>query len=170
MIFGAVTVRGLVPKNGPVFVSDLLKSYDPKPKSVTGQIYADMIDIKIAPAVKQLYPRGNAVWHNDGAKIHRSEIALSAIDPNFKENISYDLQAPKIADIWPIENVWAIIKQELDGIEFQNITSLRAEIRAAWRRTSLNQNLSKQLISSIPKRLEAVIKKKGNQITKEDYD
>ena len=85
MIFGAVTVRGLVPKNGPVFVSDLLKSYDPMPKSATGQIYADMIDIKIAPAVKQLYPRGTAVWQNDGAKIHRSEIALSAIDPNFKE-------------------------------------------------------------------------------------
>ena len=75
-----------------------------------------------------------------------------------------------MADIWPIENVWAIIKQELDGKEFQNITSLRAEIRAAWRRTSLNQNLSKKLISSIPKRLEAVIKKKVNQITKEDYD
>ena len=75
-----------------------------------------------------------------------------------------------MADIWPIENVWAIIKQELDGKEFENITSLRAEIRAAWRRTSLNQNLSKQLISSMPKRLEAVIKKKVNQITKEDYD
>ena len=72
MIFGAVTVRGLVPKNGPIFVSDLLKSYDPKPKSVTGQIYADMINMKIAPAVHQLYPRGNAVWQDDGAKIPKS--------------------------------------------------------------------------------------------------
>ena len=169
MIFGAVTVRGLVPQNGPIFVSDLLKSYDPKPKSVTGQIYADMIDRKMAPAVQQIYPRNNAVWQDDGAKIHRSKVALEAIDRNFRYRIPYDLQAPKMADVWPIENVWAIIKQELDGQEFQDITSLRAGIRAAWRRTSQNQKLCTQLISSIPKRLEAVIKKKGNQITKEDY-
>ena len=80
MIFGAVIVRGLVPQNGPIFVSELLKSYDPKPKSVTGQIYADMIDRKMATAVQQIYPRNNAVWQDDGAKIHRSKVALEAID------------------------------------------------------------------------------------------
>ena len=40
---------------------------------------------------------------------------------NFKDRIPYNLQAPKIADIWPIDNVWAIVKQELDGKEFQSI-------------------------------------------------
>ena len=128
-----------------------------------------MIDRKMAPAVQQIYPRNNAVWQDDGAKIHRSKVALEAIDRNFRYRIPYDLQAPKMADAWPIENVWAIIKQELDGQEFQDITSLRAGIRAAWRRTSQNQKLCTQLISSTPKMLEAVIKKNGNQITKEDY-
>ena len=76
MIFGAITVRGLVALNGPIFVSNPLKSFNPKPKSVTGQIYADMINRKMAPAVQQIYPRNNAVWQDDGAKIHRSRLKL----------------------------------------------------------------------------------------------
>jgi len=141
MIFGAVTVRGLVPKNGPIFVSDLLNQYNPKPKSVTGQIYADMIDQKIAPAVNELYPWSNAVWQDDGATIHRSQVALDGIQRNFNHRIPHELQAPKMADVWPIENVWGIIKQDLDGQDLQNIQDLRAGIRASWRRISNNKTL-----------------------------
>ena len=55
--------------------------------------------------------------YDDGAKIHRSQIALAAVDLNFKDGIPYDLQAPKIADVWPIENVWAFLMQDFDGKE-----------------------------------------------------
>ena len=103
------------------------------------------------------------------AKIHRLKVALDSIDRNFRERIPYELQAPKIAYIWPIENVWAIENQNLDGKVFHNIAELRAGIRASWRRISNNKTLCNDLISSIPKRLKAVIKKKGNQIIKKDY-
>ena len=96
------------------------------------------------------------------AKIHRSKVALDSIDRNFRERIPYELQAPKIAYIWPIENVWAIENQNLDEKVFHNIAELRAGIRASWCRVSNNKTLCKDLISSIPKRLKAVIKKKGN--------
>ena len=55
MIFGAVTVRGLVQENAPIFISD------PAPKTVNSQMYADLIDDKISGAVKKLYPRGHTV-------------------------------------------------------------------------------------------------------------
>ena len=80
-----------MPKNSPIFVSDILKQYNPKPKSVTGQIYADMIDQKIAPAVNEMYPRGNAVWQDDGATIHRSQVALDGIQRNFHDRIPHEL-------------------------------------------------------------------------------
>ena len=73
-----------------------------------------------------------------------------------------------MADIWPIENIWAIIKQDLDGQDLKNIQDLKAGIRASWRRISNNNTLCKDLISSIPKGLKAVIKKKGNQVVKKD--
>ena len=102
------------------------------------------------------------------AKIQRSKVALDSIDRNFRERIPYELQAPKIAYIWPIENVWAIENQNLDGKVFHNIAELRAGIRASWRRIS-NKTLCNDLISSISNRLKAVIKKKGNQIIRNDY-
>ena len=107
-----------------------------------------MNDRKVAPAVQKLYPRNSAVWQDDGASIHRSrrtctrqnvtepKIALDSIDRNFKDRILYDFQAPKMADIWPIKNVWAIIKQELDGKEFKNIES--------WKQNSVGPNLQRQ--------------------------
>ena len=95
-------------------------------------------------------------------KIHRSQGALDGIQRNFNHMIPHELQAPKMADIWPIENIWAIIKQDLDGQDFHNVKDQRAGIRAAWRRISIDKNLCKDLISSIPKRIKAIIKKKGN--------
>ena len=56
MVFGVLTVRGLLPKSSPVFVSDLLKTYKPQPKTVNAKIYADMLDNIIGPAAKVLYP------------------------------------------------------------------------------------------------------------------
>ena len=169
MIFGAITMRGLVPKNAPIFVSDLKKSYQPCPKTVNSQMYADMIKNKIAPAVKRLYPRNNAVWQDDGATIHRTQLALQTVEQNFSARVPIEHQAPKMADIWPIENVWSIIKQDLNGKDLQNVEELRVAIRSSWRRISGDKALCARLISSIPKRLRAVISKKGNQVFKEDY-
>ena len=70
-------------------------------------MYADRIDCKIGPAVKKLFLRGNAVWH-------RRDIALTDISNNFNHRIRIKHQASKMADIWPIENVCGIIKQDLD--------------------------------------------------------
>ena len=70
-----------------------------------------------------------------------------------------------MADIWPIENIWAIIKQDLDGQDFHNVKDLRAGLRAAWRRISIDKNLSKDPISSIPKRIKAIIKREATRST-----
>ena len=46
----------------------------------------------------------------------------------FRGRIPYKLQTPKIAYIWPIENVWAIENQDLD-VKVFNIAKLRTGIR-----------------------------------------
>ena len=53
-----------------------------------------------------------AVWQDVPATIHRTPVALEACGA-FKTRIPHDIQAPKMAAIWPIENVWAILKIEL---------------------------------------------------------
>ena len=80
---------------------------------LTGQVYAHMVTEHAVPAVQQLY--GNrAVWQDDPARIHRTAEALEACEA-FSTRIPHDGQAPKMADVWPIENVWSIVKQSQEG-------------------------------------------------------
>ena len=169
MVFGVLTVRGLLPKSSPVFVSDLLKTYKPQPKTVNAKIYADMLDNIIGPAAKALYPRGNIIWQDDPAKIHHARVSLDAVQRNFRYRLDYERQAAKMADVWPIENVWAMLKAEVKAMDPQTKEELRSSIKKAWARMAKDEALCKKLIASIPARLQAVIKKKGRQIVKEDY-
>ena len=170
MVFGAVTSRGLIPPNAPIYVSDLLQGYDPKPKSVTGQVYADMLDEKIGPAVAELYKRGQAIWQDDPATVHRAGISISAVERNFRFRVPHDIQAPKMSDVWPIENVWGILKDRVKSKDPKDKKELRKYINSEWRRISNDTSLCIRLMSSLPLRLKAVIKKKGSQIIKEDYN
>ena len=79
------------------------------------------------------------------------------------------MQAAKMSDVWPIENVWAILKQDLNKVEIKDVKTLRREIKKSWCRISKDKELCKKLIGSIPKRLQAVIRKEGGQIFKSDY-
>ena len=74
-----------------------------------------------------------------------------------------------MADVWPIENVWALIKAEVKAMDPQTKEELRISIKKSWARMAKNEDLCKKLIGSIPARLQAVIKKKGRQVVKEDY-
>ena len=51
-------------------------------------------------------------WQNNPGIIHRTSVSLKGIQGNFRPlRIPQELQA----DTKPAENVWAIIKQDLDG-------------------------------------------------------
>ena len=59
--------------------------------------------------------------------------------------------------------------EKVDESEISNLAALKRKIILAWREIDADKELCKRMMASIPKRLEAVIKKNGAQITKEDY-
>ena len=168
MIFGAVTVKGLIPAQAPVFVSDLLEQWDPKPRSVTGAVYADMIETIIGPEVKAVLPQG-ALWQDDPATIHRAKVSLETVEKTFPHRVPHDIQGKKMADVWPIENVWAIVKDQVKVADPETKQQLKTAIIRAWKKVHEDKDLCRRLISSIPRRLQAVIRRKGAQVTKDDY-
>ena len=111
---------------------------DPKPKTVTGELYADLIREGAGPAVLSLYPQGDGVWQDDTAKIHRCAAALEAVDETFNSRIPHDKQAPKMADCYPIENVWSIIKDKVKENDIQNLNQLKKVVTKAWK--DINNN------------------------------
>ena len=141
---------------------------DPKPKTVTGELYADLIREGAGPAVLSLYPQGDGVWQDDTAKIHRCAAALEAVDETFNSRIPHDKQAPKMADCYPIENVWSIIKDKVKENDIQNLNQLKKVVTKAWKEINNNKTLCRKLMESMPKRFKAVIEKQGDQLRKED--
>ena len=107
--------------------------------------------------------------HETPAKsIHRTPVALEACSA-FKTRIPHDIQAPKMANIWPIENVWAILKDRVKAKEPRSTAWLKKVITQVWRDMDRDKNMCKRLISSIPYRLHAVINVGGRQLTKAYY-
>ena len=69
-----------------------------------------------------------------------------------------------MADVWPIENFWSIIKEKVKAAEPQNKEALRQVITKSWRDINSDKELLVKLMFSLPKRLRAVIKKNINQL------
>ena len=171
MIWGGISAKGLIPSTAPVFVSDLKEEWGRMgytvPRGVTGDMYAYMVTTKAVPAVQALYGQ-RAVWQDDPATIHRTANALEACQA-FKHRVPHQEQAAKMADIWPIENVWAIVKQRVKEKEPKSKQHLKRVIISVWKEVDQDKALCKRLISSVPRRLEAVIALEGKQVRKSDY-
>ena len=50
------------------------------------------------------------MFQDDVATIHRTEVSLQAVEETFTSRVDHTTQVPKMADVWPIENVWSILK------------------------------------------------------------
>ena len=105
-----------------------------------------MITTIAVPAVKQVYG-DRAVWQDDPATIHRTPAALEACSA-FKHRIPHEQQAPKMADIWPIENVWAILKQKVMQKEPKSKGDLKKVITRVWKEIDQDKELKSDQINS----------------------
>ena len=55
-------------------------------------------------------------------------ILQDAVSRNFKHRIPHELQAPKMADVWPIEHVRSLLKVDVKAKDPQNSKDLRKYI------------------------------------------
>jgi hypothetical protein len=105
-----------------------------------------------------LYHKVDVIWQDDADPKHRSRYALEKIDEMFYERIEPEEQASKMADIWPIENVWGYIKEKLEENEFENVTMLKRRIVTIW--NTITPQVCSKWMNSISRRLQCLIKKK----------
>ena len=168
-IFGAISSRGLIPKDSPIFVDEWLKAeckkINKKRINMDRFFYIKLIETELKPHIDILFPDVNVIWQDDLDSKHRSYYALSKIDELFCDRITPDEEASKMADIWPIENVWEYIKEKIGKHEIENLAALKDKIVQLW--NTINPAMCSRLINSIPKRLQCLINKKGIQSTKQ---
>ena len=123
--------------------SELVNNGNPKARGITGDMYAYMVNQYAVPDVNQVYGQ-RAVWQDDPATIHRTPAALEASDA-FSSRIPHKEQAPKIAYVWPIENVWVIVKER---VKAKSKAQLKRVIMAVWRKIDADKGFSRRLVQN----------------------
>ena len=51
-------------------------------------------------------------FQDDQASIHRTQKSMRAVERLFETRVKVEEQAPKMDDVWPIENVWGIVGEK----------------------------------------------------------
>lgn len=164
-------MHGLVPRNAPIFVEEFLDEYDWEKcakKTVNSDRYMDLLEEKFAPAAREVFQRKPITFQDDEATIHRTKKALKKVSELFENRIEIDDQAPKLDDVWPIENVWGILAEKLRFRKFKTLKGLRTAICQIWR--DFDVDACKRLVHSIPFRLKDVIEREGHRIGKFDSE
>ena len=98
------------------------------------------------------------VFQQDGAKPHTAKSVtqwLRDCEVQFIED--WPGNSP---DLNPIENLWQIVKKDLQGKDVSSVPKLEREIRASWDR--IDSQILRNLALSVPMRLKDVIRRKGN--------
>ena len=64
------------------------------------------------PVIGRHFPRGGAIFIDDGAPVHRAKIVNSWTEHHIISSLPWSPYSP---DLNPIENCWAVIKQRLQS-------------------------------------------------------
>ncbi|CAF1262097.1 unnamed protein product [Rotaria sordida] len=172
ILWGGISDDGLYPRNAPFYFNEWLDKkciqIGKTRRTLDSRLYSMFIQQVIAPTVKQIRPQMDLIFQDDCDRKQRTKQVLGTVTKYFHQRIDPNDCTSKKADIWPIENIWAIIREKLRGIEFQNIRTLKAAINKVWR--SIDATTCKKMMESIPRRMMAVIEKDGSNIHKEDYE
>ena len=78
------------------------------------------------------------VWKDDFDRKHRTSDNLKLIDEKFKSRLSTKFQSGKMDDVWPIENVWGILKTKLDSMNVNSSEELKRAICQKWQEIDSN--------------------------------
>jgi len=172
ILWGAISTEGLFPREEPIWFTDWLKAYckrhKQKKQTMSAKGYSDFLRYKIFPLLED-ETNGmleNYIWEDDGDSKHRADIVLNTVDEFFNERVPIARQAPKMADIWPIEKVWAYLKERMRGHDCQSLDDIKKKVSELWK--EITPDMCNQCINNIPVSLGKVIKLNGAQVHKED--
>jgi len=141
----SVTVWGAIKGNGS-------KVLHRCPAIVNSELYAQIIEDSLLPFLDT-----NTIFMQDGAPCHRSKATI-----NFLETRNICLLSdwpPQSPDLNIIEHVWAKLKKNIIGTHPKNKDELWEILKEEWQKIDASYIVN--LYESIPRRLAAVIKRKG---------
>ena len=98
-------------------------------------------------------------FQHDNARIHTAKKIVKFLQDINVDVIKWPSNSPDIA---PIENIFGWMKKHLEKRDIRTIPKLKREVRKTFK--MLKRSFLKNLVKSLPKRLQLVIKSNGEMI------
>ncbi len=108
------------------------------------------------PSADQLFKDDDFIFQQDLAPAHTAKSTKSWINEHGVGVLDWSANSP---DLNSIENLWSIVKRKMRNKRQKNADELKATVKEIW--SSITPQQCHKLITSMPRRIEAVIKAKG---------
>ncbi len=143
LIWGAMSSAGV----GPMW---FLKT------NVTAPVCQEILEHFMLPSADQLLKDADFIFQQDVAPAHTAKSTKSWLNDHGVGVLYWPANSP---DLNPIENLWCIVKRKMRNKRPENADELKATVKETW--ASIPPQQCHKLITSMPRRIEAVIKAKG---------
>ncbi len=124
--------------------------------TVNAAIYQEILEHFMLPSADKLYGDADFIFQQDLAPAHTAKSTKSWLNDHGVGVLDWPANSP---DLNPIENLWGIVKRKMRDTRPNNADDLKATVKETW--ASIPPQQCHKLITSMPRRIEAVIKAKG---------
>ncbi len=124
--------------------------------TVNTAIYQEILEHFILPSADKFYGDADFIFQQDLAPTHTAKGTKSWLNVHGVGVLDWPSNS---LDLNPIENLWGIVKRKMRDTRPNNADDLKAAIKATW--ASIPPQQCHKLITSMQRRIEAVIKSKG---------
>ncbi len=123
---------------------------------VTAPVYQYILEHFMLPSADQFFKDADFIFQQDLAPAHTAKSTKSWLNDHGVGVLDWPANSP---DLNSIENLWGIFKRKMRNKRPKNADELKATVKETW--ASIPHQQCHKLITSMPRRIEAVINAKG---------
>ncbi len=124
--------------------------------NITAPVYQEILEHFMLPSADQIYKDADFIFQQDLAPAHTAKSTKSWLNDHGVGVLDWPANSP---DLNPIENLLNIVKRKMRIKRPKNADELKTTVKETW--ASRPPQQCHKLITSMPRRIEAVIKAKG---------
>ncbi len=125
--------------------------------TINAERYIQVLEQHMLPSRRRLFQGRPCIFQHDNARPHTASITKSWLRRRSIRVLKWPACSP---DLSPIENIWRIIKRKMRQRRPKTVEQLEGCIRQEWDNIPIPK--LEQLVSSVPRRLQTVIKRRGD--------